>query len=283
MGWKKLLGDAKGKFDEYAEKKRFEKSEREREIAEEERVFRKYQKEVNDLLLKFEIKDLQGLLKNILNVKIDDIFVEYEKGEGGYNRKPERSDFIDRIWEYLHEGSLHKDQIIDFSLKNKIVAPSFFGLENAVASNERDFENIINSIKVDFQPEKIKDEKELQSQLTIFIKAKFPDVKVEREVLSKTGDKLDLVIDDKYVFELKVPKTRNTLRDLSAQLEEYSESYPNLCAVIADISEEENLIDEEGNTLVTDARLSAHIKDYADKYRRKYSVDTIILNTGMRK
>ena len=188
------------------------------------------------------------------------------------------------IIENLKERTLlHKEQIRDFALKYKIVAPSFFGIDNNQVGDEREFENIINSIKVDFQPEKIRDEKELQAQLTIFIKAKFPQVKVEREVLAKNGDKLDLVIDDAYVLELKVPKARNTLRDLSAQLEEYSESYPNLCAVIADISEEVNLVDEVGNDIVTDAKLTEHIREYADKYRRKYNIDTIILNTGMRK
>ena len=294
MGWKKMLGDAKEKIDEYAENKRIEKEEKERlerieedtrnrKIAEEELAYRNYQKEVNDLLHKFEISDLQNLLQKILNVKIGDIFIENENGEGGYHRKPERTDFIERVWTYLEEGSLHKEQIRDFALKYKIVAPSFFGIDNNQVGDEREFENIINSIKVDFQPEKIRDEKELQAQLTIFIKAKFPQVKVEREVLAKNGDKLDLVIDDAYVLELKVPKARNTLRDLSAQLEEYSESYPNLCAVIADISEEVNLVDEVGNDIVTDAKLTEHIREYADKYRRKYNIDTIILNTGMRK
>ena len=36
------------------------------------------------------------------------------------------------------------------------------------------------------------------------------------------------------------------------------------------------------NTIVR-ARLTEHILDYADKYRRKYNIDTIVLNTGMRK
>ena len=293
MGWRKVLGDAKEKIDEYAEKRRIENEEKERikrieeeqrnrKIAEKKAAYDRYKKEVDDLLSKFEISDLQNLLLKILNIKIGDIFVP--QGEtGGYRRKPERIDFTEKIWAQLEEGSLHKNQIKDFALKYKIVTPSFFGVEENQVENDNEFENIINAIKVNFQSEKIKDEKELQAQLTIFIKAKFPGIKVEREVLSKNGDKLDLVINDKYVFELKVPKARNTLRDLSAQLEEYSESYPNLCAVIADISEEMNVVDDGGNSVIEDAKLTEHIREYADKYRRKYNIDTIVFNTGMRK
>ena len=241
MGWKKLLKDAKGMIDEYAEKKQFEKEERERVLDEKEEIRRNYENEVNELLSKFEIKDLRNLLLRVLNVDLKEVWIEYERGGGGYHRKPERVDFTNKIWNYLYEGSLHKEQIIDFALKDKIVAPSFFGDEDIQVENQRDFENIINAIKVGFQPEKIRDEEGLEAQLTIFIKAKFPELKVERQVISKTGERLDIVIDDNYVFELKVPKSRDTLRNLSAQIEEYSESYPNLCTVIADISEEVNM------------------------------------------
>ena len=294
MGWKKILGDAKEKIDDYAEKRRMENEEKERiermeyeqrksEREAHESAYRKYEKEVNDLLSKFDISELESLLLKILNVKVGDIFVP--QGEsGGYRRRPERIDFTRKIWGHLREGSLHKEQIKDFALKYKIVAPSFFGAEHDNEfEDDNEFENIINAIKVNFQPEKIKDEKELEAQLTIFIKAKFPGIKLERQVISKNGDVLDLVINDKYVFELKVPKQRNTLRDLSAQLEEYSESYPNLCAVIADISEEINIVDDAGNSVIEDAKLTEHIRDYADRYRRKYNIDTIVLNTGMRK
>tara|TARA_Y100000590_G_scaffold292059_2_gene328806 strand:+ start:484 stop:1332 length:849 start_codon:yes stop_codon:yes gene_type:complete len=281
MGWKKLLKDAKGKIDEYAEKKQFEKVERERVLAEKEEIRRNYENEVNELLSKFEIKDLRNLLLRVLNVDLKEVWIEYERGGGGYHRKPERVDFTNKIWNYLYEGSLHKEQIIDFALKDKIVAPSFFGNEDIQVGNQRDFENIINAIKVGFQPEKIRDEEGLEAQLTIFIKAKFPELKVERQVISKTGERLDIVIDDNYVFELKVPKSRDTLRNLSAQIEEYSESYPNLCTVIADISEEVNMTEDDGTIL--EARLTENIREYADKYKRKYDVDSIIVNVGLRK
>jgi len=163
----------------------------------------------------------------------------------------------------------------DYALKAKIVAPSFFGIESKEVGNESDFKNIINSIKADFEPEKITDEKELQAQLTIFLKAKFPELKIERELVTKSGNKLDIVIDNDYVLELKVPKSRTILRDLGAQLEEYAEEYPDLCAVIADTS---------GNKLPDGKILdiTEDINDYADKYLRKFKVPSIILNVRMR-
>ena len=190
-----------------------------------------------------------------------------------------RKEYLQSMWTYLNTQEISFQHLKDFALKTKVVAPSFFGMESDESVNERDFENIINSIKADFQPEKITDEKELQSQLTIFIKAKFPELKLEREVVAKSGDKLDIVIDNDYVLELKVPKNRTHLRNLSAQLEEYAEEYPNLCAVIADISDQVS-ISNDGTEL--EARLTENIKEYSDRYLRKYKVPSIILNVGMR-
>ena len=103
-------------------------------------------------------------------------------------------------------------------------------------------------------------------------------MKVEREAQTKRGDKLDIVINDKYVFELKVPRNRTQLRNLSAQLEEYVEQYPNLCAVIADIS---NVEIEEGEPI--ESNLTQNIKEYADNYKRKYNVQTLIFDVETRK
>jgi hypothetical protein len=202
-----------------------------------------------------------------------------KKTDTTYERPMTRKEYIEDIYEYLRSKEITFEHLKDFALKAKIVAPSFFGIESKEINDNRDFENIINSIKADFEPENIKDEKELQAQLTIFIKAKFPELRVEREVLAKSGDKLDIVINDDLVLELKVPKNRTHLRNLSAQLEEYSEEYPNLCVVIADISGQVS-ISNDGTVL--EARLTENIKEYTDRYLRKYKVPSIVLNVGMR-
>jgi len=279
MGWKKILGDAKGKIDDYQEKKRLETDEQDRIDALEDEEIRKYTNKVTELLDKFEISKFEEFLKRYLNVDPQVVEKYDKKTNTTYERNMTRKEFVDDIFSFLSTKEITFEHLKDFALKTKIVAPSFFGMESKEVANERDFENIINSIKADFQSENIKDEKELQSQLTIFIKAKFPELKIEREVLAKYGDKLDIVINNDYVLELKVPKNRTHLRNLSAQLEEYAEEYPNLCVVIADISDQVS-ISNDGTEL--EARLTENIKEYTDRYLRKFKVPSIVLNVGMR-
>lgn len=279
MGWKKLIGDAKGKLDDYQEKRRLENEEHERINSIEEKKLLEYTNKVNELLDKFEISNFDAFLKRYLNVDNNMVEIHDKKTDTTYTRPMSRREYVQDIFTFLNSKEITFEHLKDFALKAKVVAPSFFGMESKEVGNERDFENIINSIKADFQPENIKDEKELQSQLTIFIKAKFPELKIEREVIAKSGDKLDIVIDNDYVLELKVPKNKTHLRNLSAQLEEYAEEYPNLCAVIADISGQVS-ISNDGTEL--EVKLTENIKEYADRYLRKYKVPSIILNVGMR-
>lgn len=279
MGWKKLIGDAKGKLDDYQEKRRLENEEEERINSIEEKKLLEYTNKVNELLDKFEISNFDAFLKRYLNVDNNMVEIHDKKTDTTYTRPMSRREYVQDIFTFLNSKEITFEHLKDFALKAKVVAPSFFGIESKEVGNERDFENIINSIKADFQPENIKDEKELQSQLTIFIKAKFPELKIEREVIAKSGDKLDIVIDNDYVLELKVPKNKTHLRNLSAQLEEYAEEYPNLCAVIADISGQVS-ISNDGTEL--EVKLTENIKEYADRYLRKYKVPSIILNVGMR-
>ena len=111
------------------------------------------------------------------------------------------------------------------------------------------------------------------------MKAKFSDKKIEREVSTKSGDKLDIVMDDKFVLELKVPRGKTDLRNLSAQLEEYHEEYPNICAIIADISEIVDLDDPDP----VEENLTKRISEYADKYKMKLDIPTLTFNVIKRK
>ena len=130
-----------------------------------------------------------------------------------------------------------------------------------------DFESMINAIESDFEPEKITDEEHLQAQLSIFLKAKFPNAIVEREIKTAHGDRIDVLVDGKFAFELKVPDERVKLRNLMAQLEEYKEQYNDVCAVILD---NQNL------------NLSDTIREYAERYQSKLGVRSIIL-TGKKR
>jgi len=321
LGFKDFLGKVADKIEDAVddikksrEESRLEK-EREREAREERRQqLEEVRKEIETLLDKFTIKQLNTLCLEMIGRTPDDEIVkeddeeyddedeEYDDEDEEYddedkhkrlrrnkekihrfNRrqstKSDRSTYMEFIWQKLEDDELKISQIRDFALKKKIVSPSFFSSESDGDEDQREFVFLMHEIEKGFEPERIKDEKELQSQLTIFLKAKFPDKKIEREVSTKAGDKLDIVIDGKFVFELKVPRGKTDLRNLSAQLEEYQEEYPNVCAVIADISRIVDLDDPDP----VEENLTQRISEYADKYKLKLGIPTLTLNVIKRK
>ena len=163
--------------------------------------------------------------------------------------------------------------------------PSFFKTttESKAGGNENEFNGILDLIEEKFKPEKIKDEKELQGQLAVFLNA-VTNTKIEREVKTKSGDKIDILIDDNYVLELKVPSGKDSLRSLSAQIEEYMEEFPLLAVVIADKSD---LVSDKDDREFYDDKiepgLTQKIREYADKYKMKYGVRTLVFNVKKRK
>lgn len=265
MGLKEWYSKKKAKWDE---EERLEKTEKEKH--EEER--RRFQ----EILDKFEIPDLKTFCKNFLGTEPPEEIEE--NSDTGRKRviKPDRITHIDFIMGYYENGELKFNQLKDYALKHKLVSPSYFGVDSPEAGDQREFETLMNSIRADFEPEKIQNEEHLQSQLTIFLKAKFSNKKVEREVKIKSGDKLDILVDGKYVFELKVPKARTDLRNLSAQLEEYRDEYPYLCAVIADIS------GAHDDLMVIETKLTENIKEYVDKYKVKMGIPSLIFDVKKR-
>jgi len=157
--------------------------------------------------------------------------------------------------------------------------PPSYGEDSSGQAERREFENIIQSIRTYFQPEDITDEEHLEAQMTVFLKAKFPEKKVERQVGTIRGGRPDIVVDNKYAFELKVPKQRSDLRDLTGQLEEYAEEYSYLCAVIANTSESGNDITVVDQKI---AEMSQSIKEYVDRYRSKLSVPSLVFDVKKR-
>ena len=262
MGFKKFLGKVADKIEDKAgdiKEAREERREVKRELEAEREGF---QNKVDDLLDKFEIPDLDKFLMKYLNNKPEP--EEEEDMDTGRIRKirPSRKDYREFVWEHLDESEINYNQLKDFSLKERITTPSFFGDESDLEYEKSDFQIVVNSIKSDFEPESITDEEHLESQMMIFFKAKFPERKIRRQITIQDNDRLDILIDDKYAFELKVPKARSDLRNLGAQLSEYKEQYPNLCAIIYDDD---------------DLNLSQDVIDYVDKFKRDYGISSIIL------
>jgi len=139
---------------------------------------------------------------------------------------------------------------------------NFLGKNKKVHNKKQiEFEELIQSISKEFTPEPISDEKELQGQLTVFLKTRFPQKNICREVSIGRGNRVDIVVQGRFAFELKVPRNRIDLRDLESQLSEYAETYQNICAVI----------------LILEPSLLEIAHEYADKYQANCNAKTIIL------
>lgn len=262
MGFKKFLGKVVDKIEEKAEDMKEAREERREAKREEEAKQEEFQNKVDDLLDKFEIPDMDKFLMRFLNNKPESY--EEEDEDTGRVRKvrPSRKDYLDFVWEHLDNDEINYNQLKDFALKEKITTPSFFGEESDIEYEKSDFQMIVNAIKADFEPEAITDEEHLEAQLMVFLKAKFSERKIRRQITIQGNDRLDILVDDKYAFELKVPKARADLRNLGAQISEYQEKYPNICAVIYDLD---------------DLNLTQDIIDYVDKYKRDYGITSVIL------
>ena len=271
---------AKKKIEEKLEERRFDKAELERNKEEN----RKHRLEIEGILDKFDMSDLQNFIEKFLGGVL--VTAEEKLADGStLRKKPDRYKIVNHLLEKLDNGFVKAGQITDFALKHKIVLPSFFKTttESKAGGNENEFNGILDLIEEKFKPEKIKDEKELQGQLAVFLNA-VTNTKVEREVKTKSGDKIDILIDDNYVLELKVPSGKDSLRSLSAQIEEYMEEFPLLAVVIADKSD---LVSDKDDREFYDDKfepgLTQKIREYADKYKTKYGVRTLVFNVKKRK
>ena len=263
MGFKKFLGKVADKIEDKAGD--IKEARDGRREAKKEEVFKRriFERKVNDLLDKFEISNMDEFLIRFLNNKP----VLQQRQNKDTNRakkfRPGRRDYLDFVWEHLDHNEINYKQLKDFALKEKITTLKFFGDESDIKYEKSDFQMILNTIKADFEPEAITDEEHLESQLMIFLKAKFSERKIERQITIQGNDRLDVLIDDKYVFELKVPKSRSDLRNLGAQISEYQEKYPNICTIIYDLD---------------DLNLTQDIMYYVNKYKHDYGISSIILD-----
>ena len=302
MGFKDWLGK---KLESWRDERQLDQEERNR-VKEENK---KHRLEIQDLLDKFTIKQLQNFCTSYIGaLPEDEIYDETEDGEEESEsirpeeRKPRfkfpkrkfswkkdtgtrrRREYIEFIWNCIEDGDIRFLQLKDFALNNRIIAPSFFGTTSRETGNDTEFHAILDSIENDFFPEKMKDEIDLQGQIAVFLKTKFPEKSIEREVKTNIiGNKLDILIDSVYALEIKQPTQRTQLRNLSAQLEEYQEEYPFLAAIIGDKTESATDQTDEEYDPEFEKNLTVAIKEYADKYKIKFGIRTIIFAIQKRK
>ena len=293
------------KLEERKEKNQLKQEERER-IQEENR---KHRFEIQNLLDKFTIKQLQefcssyigALPEDELEVDDDDekesIRPETKKPGGKFPKRKlswkkdpairRRREYTEFIWNCIEEGDIRYDQLKDFALNNRIVSASFFGTETKAIGSETELHTILDAIEEDFDPEKIMDEKELQGQIAVFLKTRFKGKEVAREIPMQegSGEKnfIDIVIDNVYALEVKLPTTRTQLRNLKGQLEEYQESYPFLGVVIGDKTKLVTDSDSEFYDSEFEENLPVWIKEYTDKYKVDLGIRSVVFNIVKRR
>ena len=289
------------KLEERREKNQLEQEEREK-IQEENK---KHRYEIQDLLDKFTINQLQEfctsyigtLPEDELEVDEDDNEKEtirpekkktafkFGKRKLSWKKDPvirRRREYTEFIWNCIEEGDIRYEQLKDFAINNRIVSPSFFGTETKTMGSETELHTILDAIEEDFDPEKIMDEKELQGQIAVFVKTRFKGKEVEREVSMHEGSRernfVDIVIDNVYALEVKLPTTRTQLRNLKWQLEEYQEKYPFLGVVIGDKTKLVTDSDSEFYDSEFEKNLPVWIKEYTDKYKVDLGIRSVVFN-----
>ncbi|KYH37679.1 MAG: hypothetical protein AYL29_004630 [Candidatus Bathyarchaeota archaeon B24] len=109
--------------------------------------------------------------------------------------------------------------------------------EKSTVKTSSYYSEILQALE-EFKPEHIRDERELVNQICIYLRAKFPGLKVRKEVSLKgrMGEKLraDIVIGDMCI-EVKIPSSRTHLQRLIGQIDDYSQYYDHLVTFILDI------------------------------------------------
>ena len=131
---------------------------------------------------------------------------------------------------------------------------------------DREFLEIIDTIRSELEPEPCRDEKELQGNLKTFLTTKYPEKSVEREVPTKIAEdvvsKIDFLIDGKYVIELKLARNKDILRDFIGQLQEYQKVYPQIAALL--------LFDD---TKMNETQINHYVGEYGN-----YNIPSIVVN-----
>ena len=273
MGFKKFLGDIADDIKDSIEEKKLERVQRKRDEDDIQSELDLEEENVEKLLNKFQIPQIKDFLMKYLNDTPEPRYEYDDETEKEHEVKPSRNDYIDFFWHHFNEDSINFEQLKDYALAKRIVARNYFGEKSDERKEKDDLSTILDVIQSNFEPESVsgqQPEDKLQSQLTVFLKATFPDKKIEREVyLSKLDDRVDIVIDDKFALELKVPKSRTSLRNLSAQIEEYLEEYDFLGVVIADVSQE--LEETEYDPM------TKNINEYVERFKSKYNVQSVVI------
>lgn len=250
MGLKKFLSEISDAIKEQNEVRK-----------EKNRINEQIKQSKQELLDKFDFPQMKDLCRTVLGREPNPWKLDITTGK-------KNKIHLDR-YHYMEFiiGEFTLQQIRDFAVKRHIT-PNVHTTRSVVDVDVQhdEFENIKNATKLDFVPEPVTDEEHFKAQLAIFLKARFPDKDIQREIRIKSGF-LDILIDGTYAIEAKVPHTNNELRNAEGQIADYKEEFPNLWVVILDVG------------LLSQTVLH----EYQEKYKSRYKTPSIIIQGKLRK
>ena len=119
-----------------------------------------------------------------------------------------------------------------------------YKLIRRVIKEEREdkFKQLLNIITKEYRSDRIlRDEREFETELSSFLKAKFPKYQITPQYRTTAGDKIDIVVDNLYALELKVAYSRKDLDDCFSKIHFYKKHFDKLAIVVLDIGMLSNL------------------------------------------
>lgn len=126
----------------------------------------------------------------------------------------------------------------DINDDNYEYSSDFEGIEKKDSSPKikNDFDTILGSIGIGFNPLQIKDEEDAENQLVVFLDSRFPDKSLTGGHTS-TGKKVDIVIDGTYSIELALVNNEARLVSLMEQILRYKMDFGQVAVILLDSGE----------------------------------------------
>lgn len=172
----------------------------------------------------------------IIGCSLDKIkdYAEYNK-ELNYKTKTIRTE-IDKVRGTFEESSmsLQTKENIENS-KAMMTGKKEIDVQSESATEQNGFDLLLDDIDNNFILQPPRDEKDFENQLYQFLSARRGEKAVSTQVGTSKGEKIDIVIDNKYALELKLLTNVNVLRNLIGQVLYYKKSYKDVAVILADI------------------------------------------------
>jgi len=138
-----------------------------------------------------------------------------------------------QIREYI-EGGNNDANITDYLGGDRTIRLT--KLKGADGETEDKYIEILKTIeKYPGEDRTVRDEREFETGLYNYLKAKFPEYNVIFQYPTERGGKVDIVIDDEIALELKVADTKGALNDVFSKINWYSKEFDKLAIIILDV------------------------------------------------